>query len=82
MAQQHKVKVYSTKTCTYCNMEKEFLKQNKIEFKDIDVSNDQDAANEMIEKSGQMGVPVTEIDGKIVVGFDKEKLKKLLGIKE
>lgn len=62
-------------------MEKDFLKQNKIEFEDVDVSNDQKAANEMVKKSGQMGVPVTEIDGEIVVGFDKEKLKKILGIK-
>lgn len=81
MAQNHKVKVYSTKTCVYCSMEKDFLRQNKIEFEDVDVSNDQKAANEMVKKSGQMGVPVTEVDGKIVIGFDKEKLKKLLGIK-
>ncbi|MDP2908940.1 MAG: glutaredoxin domain-containing protein [Nanoarchaeota archaeon] len=81
MAQKHKVRVFSTKTCSYCNMEKDFLRQNKIEFEDIDVSANQEAANEMVDKSGQMGVPVTEIDGKIVVGFDKEKLKKLLGIK-
>ncbi len=81
MAQKHKVKVWSTKSCPYCTMEKDFLKQSKIQFEDIDVSTDQKAANEMVEKSGQMGVPVTEIDGKIVVGFDKEKLKKLLDIK-
>ncbi|MDP2906325.1 MAG: glutaredoxin domain-containing protein [Nanoarchaeota archaeon] len=79
--QKRKIKVYSTKTCSYCTMEKDFLKQNKIEFESIDVSDDQKAANEMIKKSGQMGVPVTEIDGEIVVGFDKEKLKKILGIK-
>jgi len=77
-----KVKVYSTKTCHYCDIEKEFLKKHNIEFESIDVSENQEAANEMVEKSGQMGVPVTEIDGEIVVGFDKEKLKKLLDIKE
>ena len=78
----HKVKVYSTKTCPYCDMEKDFLREHKIEFEDIDVSVNQEAANEMVEKSGQMGVPVTEIDGEIVVGFDKERLKRLLNIKE
>lgn len=79
--QKHKIKIYSTKTCPYCTIEKDFLKENKIEFEDVDVSDDQKAANEMVKKSGQMGVPVTEIDGEIVVGFDKEKLKKILGIK-
>lgn len=82
MVQKHKVKVYSTKACPYCVMEKDFLKAHKVAFEDIDVSANQEAANEMIEKSGQMGVPVTDVDGEIVVGFDKEKLKKLLGIKE
>jgi len=76
-----KVKVYSTPTCPFCHMAKEFLKEKGIEFEDIDVSKDQKAAQEMIEKSGQMGVPVIEIDGKIVVGFDKEKIEKLLGLK-
>ncbi len=76
-----KVKVYSTPICPFCRMAKEFLKEKGIEFEDIDVSKDQKAAQEMIEKSGQMGVPVIEIDGKIVVGFDKEKIEKLLGLK-
>ena len=62
-------------------MLKEFLKEKKIEFENINVSDDEDAAEEMIEKSGQMGVPVTDIDGKIIVGFDKEKIKRLLEIK-
>ena len=79
--QKHKIKVWGTKTCPYCNIEKDFLKQNKIEFEYIDVSDDQKSANEMVKKSGQMGVPVTEIDGEIVVGFDKEKLKKILSLK-
>ncbi|MBU4501046.1 MAG: thioredoxin family protein [Nanoarchaeota archaeon] len=79
---KHKVKVFSTPSCSYCSMEKDWLKEHKIEFEDIDVSMDQEAANKMVEKSGQMGVPVTDIDGEIVVGFDKEKLKKLLDIKE
>ncbi|MBW3016978.1 glutathione S-transferase N-terminal domain-containing protein [Candidatus Woesearchaeota archaeon] len=73
-----KVKVYSTPTCPYCVMAKQFLKENKIEFEDVDVSKDRAAAEEMVEKSGQMGVPVLDIDGEIVVGFDKQRIKKLL----
>ena len=76
-----KVTVYSTPTCPYCHAAKEFLKENKIEFKDIDVSKDQSAAQEMIEKSGQMGVPVLDINGTIIVGYDKEAIKKALKLK-
>lgn len=75
-----KVKVYSTPTCPYCKMAKEHLKSNNIEFEDIDVSADQAAAQEMINKSGQMGVPVLDIDGQIIVGFDKPKINKALGL--
>ena len=74
------IRVYSTQTCPYCHMAKDFLKENKIKFEDIDVSEDEDKANEMIEKSGQMGVPVIDIDGEIIIGFDKEKIKKILKI--
>lgn len=74
-----KVKVYTTPACGYCYALKEFLKERGVEFEEIDVSANQKAAEEMIAKSGQMGVPVTEIDGEIVVGFDKEKIEKLLG---
>ncbi len=75
-----KVKVYTTPICPYCVALKEFLKENKVEFEEIDVSQDEMAAKEMIEKTGQMGVPVLEIDGEFVVGFDKEKIKKLLNL--
>jgi glutaredoxin-like YruB-family protein len=74
------VKIYSTKRCGFCTAEKDWLKQNKIPFVEIDVENDQKSAKEMAEKSGQMGVPVTEIDGKIIVGFDKAAIAKELGI--
>ncbi len=77
---EKKVLVYSTLTCPYCKMAKEFLKENNIEFEDIDVSSNQTAAQEMISKSGQMGVPVLDINGQIVVGFDKARIKQLLGI--
>jgi len=75
---QKKVKVYSTKTCPWCHKTKDFLKEKGVKFEDIDVGADQKAANEMMEKSGQMGVPVTDIDGKIIVGFDKEAIEKEL----
>ena len=75
------VKVYSTQACPYCHMVKDFLRKNNIEFEDIDVSSDHEATHEMIEKSGQMGVPVTDIDGEIIVGYNVPALKKALKIK-
>lgn len=76
-----KVIVYSTETCPYCDMAKEFLKKNKVKFKDINVNEDKEAAMEMISKSGQTGVPVIDVDGQITVGFQQDKLKKLLKLK-
>jgi len=73
-----KIKVYSTPTCPYCVMAKDFFKQEKIEFEDINVAEDKTAADEMVKKSGQMGVPVIDIDGKIIIGFDKEKVEQAL----
>ena len=70
------VKIYTTPTCIYCKTAKEFMKENKINFKEIDVSKNQKAAREMIEKSGQMGVPVLDIDGKIILGFDQEAIEQ------
>ena len=77
-----KVKVYSTPVCSWCHKTKEFLQENKIQFEEVDVSSNQEAAKEMFEKTGQMGVPVVEIDGETIVGFDKNKLKKSLGISD
>ena len=74
------VKVYSTPTCPYCIRVKQFLKDNGIEFKDIDVSTDPGGLQHMVEKSGQMAVPVVDIDGEIIIGFDKDKISRLLGI--
>jgi glutaredoxin-like YruB-family protein len=73
-----KVTVYSTPTCPFCTMAKNFLNEHKIEFTDYDVSTDQEKAQEMIKKSGQTGVPVLDIDGTIIVGFDVEKIKAAL----
>ena len=77
-----KVRVFNSPSCPYCFTLKEFLKEHNIEFEEIDVSKDEKARDEMIEKSGKMEVPVIEIDGEIVAGFDKEKIVKLLNIKE
>lgn len=74
------VKVYSTSTCPWCMRVKQFLKENNIEFLNLDVSGDQLAADEMIAKTGQMGVPVLDIDGEIIIGFDKDKIKLALGL--
>jgi len=74
------VKIYSTPTCPWCIRTKQFLKDNNVAFTDIDVSSDQAAAEEMIKKTGQMGVPVLDIEGEIIVGFDKEKIKATLGL--
>ena len=73
------VKVYSTPTCPFCTMAKNYLKQNEISYEDVDVSKDREQAMDMIRKSGQRGVPVIDYDGEIIVGFDKKKLAELIG---
>ncbi len=75
-----KVTVYSTPTCPFCIRAKQFLKENSVQYSDIDVSSDQVKAQEMIDRSGQMGVPVIDVDGTIVVGFDKDKIKEAIGL--
>jgi glutaredoxin-like YruB-family protein len=72
------VTVYSTLTCPYCRMAKEYLNSRKIQFRDINVGADKDAAMEMVKKSGQMGVPVIEINGKLIVGFDRDAIDAAL----
>ena len=72
------ITIYTTPTCPWCRTTKEFLKSRKIKYKEIDVSKDRKAAEEMIKKSGQYGVPVLDINGKIVIGFDKEKIEQLI----
>ena len=74
------VKVFTTKTCPYCDMLKNYLKQNNIDFQDIDVSADYNAAMEMIKLSGQRGVPVADINGNVVVGFDQGRINQLLNL--
>lgn len=70
--------IYSTPWCHYCHLAKDYFKENKIEFTDIDVSQDQQKADEMIKKSGQMGVPVIEVGENVIVGFNKDKIEELL----
>ncbi len=74
------VKIYSTPTCPYCIRAKQFLKDNNIEFEDVDVSTNPDKAQEIVDKSGQMGVPVLDIEGQIIIGFDKEAIQKVLNL--
>lgn len=75
-----KVTVYSTSTCPFCIRAKQFLTDNNIEFTHYDVGSDRAKADEMMKKSGQMGVPVLDIEGTIIVGFDKERIKEVLGL--
>lgn len=70
--------VYSTPTCPWCHRVKDYLKEKGVNFVDIDVAANREKAMEMMEKSGQRGVPVLDIDGEVVVGFDKERIDKLL----
>lgn len=74
------VKLFVTPACPYCYTLKEFLKEHNIDFEEVDVSQNEKAREEMIKKSGKMEAPIIEIDGQIVVGFDKEKITKLLKI--
>jgi glutaredoxin-like YruB-family protein len=77
---QPRVIVFSTPTCTYCNIAKKYFREKGVKFKDVDVSRDAAAARDMVRRSGQQGVPVIDIGGKIVVGFDRPKIEKYLGI--
>jgi len=73
--------VFSTPTCPWCTKVKNYLRENKIAFKNVDVSRDVTAQKEMVRKSGQMGVPQLWINGRVIVGFDKAKINRLLNIK-
>ncbi|MFQ5753685.1 MAG: glutaredoxin family protein [bacterium] len=75
------ITIYTTPTCVYCKMVKAFFKEHNVSYEEKNVTTDDKARDEMIQKSGQMGVPVIDVDGNIVVGFDKGQLSKLVGIK-
>jgi glutaredoxin-like YruB-family protein len=74
------VTIYSTPTCHFCHMTKDFLKEKNIAFTDFDVAHDLEKRQEMIQKSGQMGVPVIFVGDEMIIGFDQERLVSLLGI--
>jgi glutaredoxin-like YruB-family protein len=74
------VMIYSTPTCPYCIKAKRFLEEAGVEYEEKDVSSDEGAADEAIKKSGQMGVPVLDIEGEIIVGFDKGAISAALGL--
>ena len=76
-----RVVIYSTPTCPHCNTLKNYLKEQKVQFRDIDVSRDQKMAQEMVKRSGQQGVPQIDINGRLIVGFNKPKIDELLELK-
>lgn len=76
-----RVIIFTTPTCSFCNAAKKYLRERGVPFKDVDVSRDPAAARDMVRRSGQQGVPVLDIGGKIVVGFDRPKIDKLLGLR-
>ena len=75
------IKIYTTPTCAFCKMAKDYFKSKNLEYTEYDVSKDIPKQKEMIEKTGQFGVPVIDVNGKIVIGFDKPKINEYLGIK-
>ena len=75
-----KVTIYTTPTCVYCNVAKDFFKENNIVFEEKNVATDQEALKEMVKKSGMMSVPVIDIDGNVLAGFNKDEVAKALGI--
>ena len=75
-----KARIYTTTTCPWCVKTKEFFKANNVSYEEVNVSADEKSRNEMFDKSGQFGVPVTDVNGTIIVGYDKEALKKALNL--
>lgn len=77
---EHRVRVFTTPTCSWCHKLKTYLGDKQVPFTEIDISRDHEAARDMVLRSGQIGVPVAEIDGHIVVGFDRPRIDSLLGL--
>ena len=75
---KQRVIIFSTPTCTHCNHAKRYLRERGVRFRDVDVSKDPQAARDMVRRSGQQGVPVIDINGKIVVGFNRPEVDRLL----
>jgi glutaredoxin-like YruB-family protein len=79
-ARPHRVLVFTTPTCPWCKRAKSYLQSQKVPFKEVDVSRDPRAANDLVRRTGQIGVPVIEIDGRPIVGFDQRRIDRLLGL--
>jgi len=77
---ENKVTIYTTPTCVYCKIAKEFFQENNIAYEEKDVAVDMEAQRAMVQKTGQLAVPVIDVNGEIVIGFDKDKLSELLGV--
>ena len=75
-----KIMIYSTPSCTFCTMAKNFLKEHNVAFEEYNVATDLEKRKEMIQKTGQMGVPVIDVDGSVMIGFDKTILAKKVGV--
>lgn len=75
-----KVTVYTSPTCAYCHMLRQYLQDNQVEYEEIDVTQDQESARQMVAETGQMGVPVTNIDGTYIIGFAKDSIAEKLGL--
>ncbi|MDA8203938.1 MAG: glutaredoxin family protein [Chloroflexi bacterium] len=76
----HRVLVFTTPTCPWCSRAKSYLRSKGVQFREVDVSRDPSAARDLVRRTGQMGVPVVEIDGRPIVGFDQPKIDALLGL--
>jgi glutaredoxin-like YruB-family protein len=81
MTAPHRVLVFTTPTCPWCTRAKSYLRQRKIAFREVDISRDAAAARDLVRRTGQMGVPVIEIDGRPIVGFDRGRIDQLLGLR-
>lgn len=77
---RHRVIVFTTPTCSWCRRTKDYLRQQRVTFREVDVSRDATAARDLVRRTGQTGVPVIEIDGRPIVGFDKPTIDRLLGL--
>lgn len=80
MTEEKNVAIYSTPTCHFCGLAKEFFKENGVTYREYNVASDMERRQEMVEKSGGMAVPVITIDDEVIIGFDKEKLAEALGV--
>jgi glutaredoxin-like YruB-family protein len=80
MTEEKNVVIYSTPTCHFCGLAKDFFKENAVTYREYNVASDAEKRTEMMDKSGGMAVPVITIDDEVIVGFDKERLEKALGL--